>query len=220
MRSHIRTPHRQLAGLLLAAAAVACGDVLGSSDAAGATSLISTRGDTSRRSDTTTKRDTSAGRDTTTKRDTTTGRDTTTKRDTTTGRDTTTKSDSSARTDTTARPDTGVIQFKGIVRGMDSTVTPPVILGPIAQVRIVLYTTRFVVVPNSRDSLRVEYDSVAGAESGTDGSFLFADLRSGAYHLKATPPSGAGYHPVSVGIYTPTPRRPASGPITLHLLKK
>lgn len=191
-----------LAMLALAVTAVACGDLLGTShDRNGAVTELGAKGDTGKG----TRRDTSTKPDTSTKRDTGTTRDTT-KRDTT-KRDTTTKPDSGTRPDTGVYGDTATdARITGTVIGIDSTVTPFIELGPIAKVRLTLFSVRYVVDSSRTDSLRAAYDSVAVTTSSDSGTFEFRNLTRGIYLLRALPPAASGYRPGEIGTSAWSPR--------------
>lgn len=92
-------------------------------------------------------------------------------------------------------PDTaGRAMIRGLVIGIDSTVTPPQI-APIPRAVVTLFA--IVRSPDSSASIFAPptFDSIAVAVSDRAGQFLFGGLRQRMYALRAVAPAGSGFAP-------------------------
>jgi hypothetical protein len=83
--------------------------------------------------------------------------------------------------------------------GIDSTRSPFVELGEIANVTVTLYRVRYVRGSTPGDSIRVQLDSIDTDRSNAQGKFHFNGLYRGIYLLKAQPPAGSPYRPGQIG---------------------
>jgi hypothetical protein len=179
-----------LAMLAVAAGAVACGDLLGTSNTGDRFAAeLGTKGDSGTKPDSGTRPDTASKPDTSTRPDTSTKPDTGTRPDTTFPGDTTTDA-----------------RITGTMIGIDSTVTPFVELGPIANVKITLFSVRYVNDSSGTDTLTVRLDSVGVTTSNAVGKFEFRRLQRGVYLMRAVPPAGSGYRPGEIGASAYSPR--------------